>query len=109
MPISNHANMYSSHVVLFTWKRNRTTKKPDSKYYKNDALSLDDIDHQYAEVNANRAKKNKDASKQGEKKIIKVRIFRFYKNFLHFCKISRRANIKRAENHLFQHEQSWCW
>nr|XP_034316262.1 uncharacterized protein LOC117685819 isoform X3 [Crassostrea gigas] len=51
-------------IVVIIVLRKRTTKKPDSKYYKNDALSLDDIDHQYAEVNANRAKKNKDASKQ---------------------------------------------
>nr|XP_034311976.1 receptor-type tyrosine-protein phosphatase mu isoform X5 [Crassostrea gigas] len=53
-------------VVVIIVLRKRRSKKPDSKYYKNDALSLDDIDHQYAEVNANRTKKNKGASKQEE-------------------------------------------
>lgn len=94
---------------MFVWKRKRRSKKPDSKYYKNDALSLDDIDHQYAEVNANRTKKNKGASKQGEKKLIKGPILGFYQNFMHFCYNSRRGSIKRAKNHLLQHEQSWCW
>lgn len=56
-------------------KKEKTTKKPESKYYKNDALSLDEIDHQYAEVNPNKAKKIKDASKQGEKKYIKSSYF----------------------------------
>lgn len=40
------------------------------------------------------------------KKLIKVRILGFYQNFMHFCNNSRRASIKRAKNHLLQHEQS---
>lgn len=40
------------------------------------------------------------------KKLIKVRILGFYQNFMHFCYNSRRGSIKRAKNHLLQHEQS---
>nr|XP_022313079.1 uncharacterized protein LOC111118076 isoform X2 [Crassostrea virginica] len=40
--------------------RRRTRKKPEAKYYKNEALSLDIADQQYAEVNTQRAKKNKE-------------------------------------------------
>lgn len=49
-------------------KRKRNAQKSESKYYKNEGLSLDDIDMQYAEVNTNRKRKNKDrepSSKRG--------------------------------------------
>lgn len=41
-------------------KEKKNAKKSESKYYKNEGLSLDDIDIQYAEVNTNRKRKNKD-------------------------------------------------
>lgn len=54
---------------MFFLNRKRSGKKAESKYYKNDALSLDNIDNQYSEVNIDRSKRKKatdETPKQGD-------------------------------------------
>lgn len=46
-------------IVVIIVLRKRPGKKAESKYYKNDTFSLDNIDNQYAEVSIDRSKKKK--------------------------------------------------
>uniref|UniRef100_A0A8W8MLF1 protein-tyrosine-phosphatase n=1 Tax=Magallana gigas TaxID=29159 RepID=A0A8W8MLF1_MAGGI len=55
-------------IVVIIVLRKRPGKKAESKYYENGALSLDNIDNQYSEVNINRSKRKKapETPKQDE-------------------------------------------